>query len=495
MSDHTPLSLGFLQFMEAAPDAMVCIDKQGTMVLVNQQAEKMFGYRRLDMLGHSVEKLLPAGLREKHVRHRSEFMESPHVRPMGLGLDLKAVRQDGKEFPVEISLSPITTPEGTIVAASIRDLSARRADAVRFRSLLDATPDAIVIVDGTGRIVLVNRQAEVVFGYARGEMLDKEVEMLMPDRYRLGHLDHRTGFFSNPSPRPMGSGLELYAKRKDGAEFPVEISLGPMESEGETWVAAAIRDVSERKKQEDAVAKAQERERRLREMEERDSFRTKFINSAAHELFTPMMPILSTLALLKKEDIKPEKKNRAVTILADNFGRLSDLISDLLDASRFQSGTLKAEISSFDLAALVRRVAEAFEEAAMDRNLDLVVDAPRTAVIASDEKKLTQVLYNLVSNAIKYTPARGHVEMMMWAEGERYFVRVRDSGIGLSPDQQERIFQPFARLHPSSLPGSGLGLYISKGIIELLGGEISVYSDGIGEGATFEISLPMELQQ
>ncbi len=493
MSDHTPLSLGFLQFMEAAPDAMVCIDKEGTMVLVNQQAEKMFGYGRLDMLGYTVEKLLPAALHQKHVRHRSEFMESPHVRPMGLGLDLKAVRHDGKEFPVEISLSPITTPEGMIVAASIRDLSARRADAIRFRSLLDATPDAMVIVDGTGRIVLVNRQAEVVFGYARDEMLDQEVEMLMPDRYRSGHLPHRTSFFSNPSPRPMGSGLELYAQRKDGTEFPVEISLGPMESEGENWVAAAIRDVSERKKQEHAVAQAQARERRLKDMEERDSFRTQFINSAAHELYTPMMPILSTLALLKKDDIEPAKRNKAVTILADNFSRLSDLISDLLEASRFQSGTLQIEPASFDLADLVRRVAETFQGAAADGDLELVVDAPPKASIVSDENKVTRILYNLVSNAVKFTPSKGRIELTLWEEGETYRVRVRDSGIGLSPDQLARAFQPFARLHASPVPGSGLGLYISKGIVELLHGEITVHSGGIGEGTSVELSLPREL--
>ncbi|MBV2354113.1 PAS domain S-box protein [Streptomyces sp. J2-1] len=235
----------FRGLLEAAPDAMVIVDDTGVIRLVNAQTEALFGYRRDELLGRPVELLVPARFHAHHTRHRDGYAHNQQVRPMGAGLDLYGLRKDGTEFPVEISLSPLETPDGLLVSAAVRDVSERRAAEKRFRGLLEAAPDAMVIVDGGGVIRLVNAQAEALFGYRREELLGHPVEILVPGRFRAHHSGHRTGYAHN-EPRPMGA-LDLHGLRKDGTEFPAEISLSPLETAEGLLVSAAVRDVSERK--------------------------------------------------------------------------------------------------------------------------------------------------------------------------------------------------------------------------------------------------------
>jgi len=235
------------QLIDAAPDAMVVMNSGGMIELVNLQTERLFGYPRAELVGQPIEMLIPERFRAAHVGHRSGFVQAPKIRPMGSGLELFGRRKDGTEFPIEISLSPVSTQAGTLVSSSIRDVSERQRAERKFRSLLESAPDAIVIVDLHGKITLVNAQTEKVFGYPRAELIGQLVDMLVPKRLRGAHRVHREGYAHGPKPRNMGAGLELYGLRKDGSEFPVEISLSPLETEDGTWVSTAIRDISERR--------------------------------------------------------------------------------------------------------------------------------------------------------------------------------------------------------------------------------------------------------
>ena len=247
----------FRALTESSPDGIVLVDQEGRIVLVNLQTEKLFGYRREELLGRAVETLVPERLRGRHRGHRAGFMSHPQVRPMGAGLELYGLRKDRTEFPIEISLSPIQAADGSLTCTAIRDITDRKRIEERLRRLLDSAPDAMVIAGHDGRIVLVNSQTEKLFGYSREELLGQPVEVLVPERFWKNHRAHRGSYMVNPQARAMGAGSELYGLKKDGTEFPVEISLSPQQTDEGILVSSTIRDITERKRVDDALRQSE----------------------------------------------------------------------------------------------------------------------------------------------------------------------------------------------------------------------------------------------
>ena len=261
------------RLFEASPNAILVVDVAGRITRANPQVQRFFGYGTSELLGHSVEILLPERFRQEHPTLRNHFNAHPRMRPMGAGLDLYGRRKDGTEFPVDIMLSPIDTPEGPVVLTVIRDVTAQketeralRESEQRFRSLFEFSPDAIIVSDQDGKIAEINEQVEKFFGYSRGELLGQSVEILVPERFRRAHPTHRKDYGAEPRTRPMGIGLELYGRRKDGTEFPVDIMLSPVKTDGGKLVLSVIRDLSEKKKAEAELAR-KEREKRYLEEE------------------------------------------------------------------------------------------------------------------------------------------------------------------------------------------------------------------------------------
>jgi PAS domain S-box-containing protein len=254
--------LKFVNLLESAPDAKVVVDSNGKIQMVNAQTERIFGYQRDEIIGKEVEILIPERFHFKHTMHRHGYVEHPKVRGMGVGKELFGMRKDGSEFPVEISLSPMKLDgeEGILVISAIRDISLQKKAETKFMGLLESAPDAMVIAGSDGRIQMVNAQTEWIFGYKRDEIIGKEVEILIPERFHNKHTGHRNGYVEHPKVREMGVGMELFGKRKDGSEFPVEISLSPMKLVGEEGIIiiSAIRDITRHKAAESEIKKLNE---------------------------------------------------------------------------------------------------------------------------------------------------------------------------------------------------------------------------------------------
>lgn len=473
---RAPSDLGGL--LEAAPDATVVIDQSGTIVLVNAQAEKAFGYPRDELLGRPVEILVPADLHELHRDHRHGYVAEPHVRAMGSGLDLKARRKDGSEFPVEISLSPLETDEGLLVTASVRDVSNKRREARLFRGLLEAAPDAMVIVDSTGTIMLVNAQVERRFGYERDELIGQSVEILVPERFAGMHVAFRSGYVAGPRTRPMGLAGDLFARRKDGSEFPVEISLAPLETDEGLLVSAAVRDISERRRMQD----------------EADRVKDEFFATVSHELRTPLTSMLGYSELMADlEQLSPQGK-RFLSVITRSAERELRLVDDLLTLVAIEESGLSIRTAMIDLEPVVRDAVEAARPRAEEVDIDLTLEIPGIAVqVEGDRDRLGQAIDNLLSNALKFTPAGGSVRVRLHAGSSEAEIEVADSGMGIGEIDPNRIFERLYRSGSAvaqQVPGAGLGLTIALAIVEAHHGTIGVVKTDT-RGTTFRMSFPL----
>jgi PAS domain S-box-containing protein len=469
--------------VEACPSGMIMIDSAGKIVLVNAEVERLFGYRRDELIGNSIDMLVPESMRAAHGGHRACFVDKPETRRMGVGRDLYGTRKDGTEFPVEIGLNPIQTGDGLLIMSAITDLTERKAAEEQFRRVVENSPIGKIMTDAKGTIVLINAETERLLGYGREELIGKPIEMLVPPRIQAEHVRFRGAFHQHPQARSMGSGRDLHVVRKDGTELQVEIGLNPIQTRAGTMVLTAIVDISERNKAMQALAEQRE------ELQRSNADLEQFAYVASHDLQEPLRMVATYAALLAEryQGKLDERADKYIGYTIDGAKRMQQLIKELLDYSRVSSNAKVPVVVRTDV--IVENVISGLQVAIAESGAELVCD-PLPAVRA-DQAQLGQVFQNLIGNAIKFRAERApRIHIGADKSNGKCVFRIEDNGIGIDKQYSDRVFQMFQRLHERGrYEGSGIGLAIAKKIVERHGGRIWFDSEP-DKGTTFFFTMP-----
>jgi two-component system, cell cycle sensor histidine kinase and response regulator CckA len=486
----------FRRLIESGIVGIVLADTSGKLHEANDAFLQLIGYTREDLEAGRIHgsKLTPPEWRDAQEIARQELLAHGVTRPW----EKEFYRKDGSRVPVLIAVTMLDQPnvlnvvvdltEQKRAQAAIRKLEAQREADARFRGLLEAAPDAMVIVDRAGDVVFVNAQAERLFGYAQEELLGKSVDRLVPDRFRGAHAKHRGAYSDDPKTRAMGSGLDLFACRKDGSEFPVEISLSPLETKEGVLISSAIRDITERRRVEEELRRARDAaEISSRELEA-------FSYSVAHDLRAPLRGINGYSAALIEDlgdKVEGEAKDYLLRISA-GAARMGQLIDALLGLSRVSRRQI--DRSAVDLTAMARAVMSQLREGDPARHVELLVTDGMAA--DADPQLLRVLLENLIGNSWKFTAKRepARIEVGQEARGDALVFFVRDSGAGFDMQFADKLFTPFQRLHAESeFGGTGIGLATVQRIVRRHGGRI--WAEGaVGRGATFYFTLDTKQQ-
>ena len=467
---------------------MVVVNLNGEIVLLNLQAEKRFGYPRDELIGQQVTNIIPEGFAERLVADNLRSAEDALAQQIETGIELSGRRKDGSKFPIEIMLSPLASAEsGTLVTAAIRDISERKEaerqlaqTEARYRGLLEAAPDSMVVVDQGGKIVLLNLQAGKQFGYRRDELLGQKVTNIIPDGFADRLIEDGLRSAKEALAQQIGTGIERIGRRKDGSEFPIEIMLSPLDSAGEILVTAAIRDISARKEESARI----------------ERLKDDFVATASHELRTPLTSIAGALALLigNAAGKLPDPVMRLLAIAHTNSQRLVRLIDDILDIEKLESGQVAFSFKRIKVRALLEQAIEANRGFAQgyDVRIRLVLGSESNDDVRADPDRLTQVVTNLFSNAIKFSPPGEEVVVAVETRSEFVRITVRDHGHGIPDEFKPRVFEKFAQADVTDQRqrgGTGLGLSIVKQIVNRLGGEVG-FDEAPAGGTIFYVDLP-----
>ena len=496
----------FRALLQSASAAIVIIDDQGRIVMVNARTETLFGYTHDELVGQPLEMLLPERYREIHAAHRAEFVASPRIRPMGTDLHLVGRRRDGSEFPIEVGLSYIETEAGLLAMSFILDVTERKTAEEGLRltqRAIEAATNGIVIADAQQPdmpIIYVNPAFERISGYSRDEVIGRNCRFLQGnDRDQPALEELRAALRAE---RPCQVTLRNY--RKDGTLFWNELDIAPVHDEQGrlTHFVGIQNDITERKMAEEELAhKNRELDQALEAASAATRAKSEFLANMSHEIRTPLNAIIGMTGLLLDTALSKEQREYAETVRISGDVLLS-VINDILDFSKIEAGKMEMEQQPFDLVDCVKASLDLLAPNAAEKGIEMIytIDEGTPAILIGDVTRLRQVLVNLLSNAVKFTSG-GEVVVSVSsrligdpqaapAEREVHF-SVRDTGIGIPRERIGRLFQPFSQVDASTTRrygGTGLGLVISKRLVEMMGGSIWVESD-VGKGSVFHFTI------
>lgn len=479
----------------------------GCIIYWNKGAERLYGWTSEEALGKFSYELLQTSFSEPEPAIQEALKTSGQWEG-----ELSNLTRDGLRRTMLSRWKMQERPNGWEILETSFDITERklalekeeqvRAAALaedKFRELIENAPDAILQVDPNGKIIVANRTAERMFGYTQEELLGENIDILVPAAARSHHFQHRAAFARSPKVRPMGSGMELSALRKDGIEVPVEISLSPSYQEVGTHVTAVIRDVSERRQAAARLRSLQENymaelEARQKEAERLNGLKSEFLASMSHELRTPLHTIIGFAELLSEEGdgLLDDRQKRFLQHILEDSQHLLGLINDVLDLSKIEAGAISLRIEHIPLVDAISNAVNAIRPRAMMKSLTLESHNTFPGLVAVDPMRLKEIFYNLLGNAVKFTPAGGNIMVETKETSEFVRITVADSGIGIPADQLQQIFEKFYQVGYATSgvrEGTGLGLAICKRLIEMHGGSIWIESEP-GHGSRFHFTLP-----
>jgi PAS domain S-box-containing protein len=397
-------------------------------------------------------------------------------------------------------------------------------------ALFKHATEGIIVSDNKGQIVMINPIAEKLFGYNKEELIGKKIEVLIPRRYTERHVNDREKYTQNPHPRSMGIGMDLFAMRKDGSEFPVEISLSNFTTSEGGFIMSFIIDITERKKQEAEIKKANEEIRSLNtELETRVAERTeelanainelaeskqevmralekekelnelksRFVTTASHEFRTPLATILSSVSLISRYS-QPEdedKRVKHINRIKSAVNNLTEILNDFLSLSKLEEGIIRNKPEPLELGSFIAEVAEEMKAMLKEGQKINYLLSGEEINVSLDKQLLRNIIINLLSNAIKYSAEGKEIFFNTRKDGNILTISIRDQGMGIPEEEQPLLFERFFRAkNASNIEGTGLGLNIVKKYVELMGGEIT-YTSKLGEGTEFTVRIDQQAGQ
>jgi len=401
-----------------------------------------------------------------------------------------------------------------------------------YREIFQSMSEGIIMVDESGKIAIANPVAEQLFGFGKDELLGMTLESLLPERYRKGHVNFRKAFNANPHPRRMGFGRDLTAVRKDGTEFPVEISLSFTQAQGDLLVMAFISDISQRKHAEDAQKRSEEQlivyaaelekkvdlrtealnntiikleeeigerkkaeeetKRALEKERELNELKSKFVSIASHEFRTPLSTVVSSAALIQqyKDRKEYEKQDKHILRIKSAVSHLTQILNDFLSLGKLEEGRVDVKPEGIDLDAFLQEIKEEVQSFLKEGQAITIGYSSGLKEIQSDPRILRNILFNLISNASKYSEPGKKIDISCATENDRMIIHIKDEGIGIPEDDQRHLFERFYRAsNAGNVQGTGLGLNIVKRYVDLIAGDIT-FTSIYGEGSTFHVSIP-----
>ena len=488
--------------IDTAVDGIIIIDRDGSVKMYNAACEKLFGYTAPEVLGQNVRMLMPSPYRDEHESYLDNYRNTSIRKIIGIGREVVGQRKDGSTFPMELSVGETSADGENLYVGIIRDISERkraeeaiRASEATMRAVIETAVDGVMIIDDAGKVQIYNTACEKLFGYPREDVIGRNVRMLMPLPYREEHDGYIANYKRTGVRKIIGIGREVVGQRKDGSTFPMELSVGETMADGKKVYVGIIRDLTERIEAMEAVTTAKQADAANRAKSE-------FLATMSHELRTPMNGILGMTGLLMDTPLTTEQRDYAEAVQKSGETLLT-LLNNILDLSKIEAGRFELYDRPFDPNEVLDGIAAVWESQANRKGLEFFVtnDLRGVSALIGDPDRLRQILVNLVSNAVKFTSS-GFIALRVKREasmGEKIVLRfeVKDSGIGIAEDVQNRLFRKFEQADADTARtygGSGLGLAICRQLTEMMGGHIGLIS-APGRGSTFWVTLPFDVVQ